>query len=133
MGEVPFGPINSEFRPLVAIGGFSPLNFKNYLLFEFRSHRKSNVLRLKPLKNYIDLTHQKFKVLRFQEVDRFLNFLHIQIYALRWWILYHVQAFSRCLGLDLGAVHINNGSEYKTIIKVHVRKGKRKEDEILKK
>ena len=43
-------------------GVFSPLNFKSYLLFEFRSYRKSNELRLKPLKNYIDLTHQKFKV-----------------------------------------------------------------------
>ena len=28
---------------------------------------KVNELRLKPLKNYIDLTHQKFKVLRFQK------------------------------------------------------------------
>ena len=86
----PFGPTNSEFRPLVAIGVFSPLNFKNYLLFEFRSYRKSNELRLKPLKNYIDLTHQKFKVLRFQKVDRLLNFLHIQIYALRWWLLQNI-------------------------------------------
>ncbi len=27
----PFDPTNSGFRPLVAIGVFSPLNFKNYL------------------------------------------------------------------------------------------------------
>ena len=30
------------------IGVFSPLNFKNYLLSEFRSYRKSNELRSKP-------------------------------------------------------------------------------------
>ena len=61
---------------------FLSLNFiKTYLLFEFRSYRKSNELQLKPLKNYIDLTHQKLKVLRFQKVDRFLKFLRILIYA----------------------------------------------------
>ena len=34
----PFGTTNSEFRPLVAISVSSPLNFKNYLLFKFRSY-----------------------------------------------------------------------------------------------
>ena len=74
---------------------FLSLPFKTYLLFDFFSKRKSNELRLKPMKNYVDLTDQKFKVLC---VYRFFNFsLYREIYALRWWQQY-MPNFCRWLG-----------------------------------
>jgi hypothetical protein len=76
------------------------------------------------LKNYIDLTHQKFKVLRFQKVDRFLNFLHIQIYALRWWLLYELKCMmssEESLTISCLLHDVKNGDLNSNVtIKVHV-------------